>query len=187
MSLSFHCYRGFPELWPSLLISEWVLHCVWFGEADQCLDGCIYTEDTLLTIGFIRTNKVYQTLTKGVPPRTKAHINVDMELPFDFSQLSFLGQIGPWIKKQNRQRRRFLYFEKERKVTGNDNMFNKTRPHWRALLSHGSQRRERKRESSRMVCVNPPRPCSGGPARGPLQSPVSQKPLHPLLTPAQHH
>lgn len=150
-----------------------------------------------ISTGWLNGQSVPDT-HKGVPLRTKEHINVDRNCHLiSFRSLSPLvvGQIGPWIKTDKGSVSSILKRKGlERKVTGNDNMFNKTRPQRQALLSHKRQQREAEGESERAsergavwCALTPPHPCSGGPARGPLQSPVSQKPLHPLLTPAQHH
>lgn len=131
---------------PYLHTQKQVFHCLYFLcdlEWLICLDGCIYTEDMLL----------YPPADKGVPLRTKDHINVDRNCHLiSFRSLSPLavGQIGPWIKTDKGSFSSILKRKGlERKVTGNDNMFNKTRPQRQALLSHKRQQREAEGESER--------------------------------------
>lgn len=73
----------------------------------------------------------------------------------------------------------------ERKVTGNDNMFNKTRPQRQALLSHKRQQREAAGESerarSRMVCVNPSPPLLRWPSPWSTPEPGQSEAITPTI------
>ncbi|KAK2872471.1 hypothetical protein Q8A67_022368 [Cirrhinus molitorella] len=73
----------------------------------------------------------------------------------------------------------------ERKVTGNDNMFNKTRPQRQALLSHKRQQREAEGESerarSRMVCVNPSPPLLRWPSPWSTPEPGQSEAITPTI------
>lgn len=126
---------------------------------------------------------------KGVPLRTKDHINVDRNCHLiSFRSLSPLtvGQIGPWIKTDKGSFSSILKWKGvERKVTGNDNMFNKTRPQRQALLSHKRQQREAMGESerarSRMVCVNPSPPLLRWPSPWSTPEPGQSEAITPTI------
>ncbi len=155
-----------------------------------------------ISTGWLNGQSVPDT-HKGVPLRTKEHINVDRNCHLiSFRSLSPLavGQIGPWIKTDKSSFSSILKRKGlERKVTGNDNMFNKTRPQRQALLSHKRQQREREREReererererrerererawSRMVCVNPSPPLLRWPSPWSTPEPGQSEAITPAI------
>lgn len=130
---------------------------------------------------------------KGVPLRTKDHINVDRNCHLISFRSLFplaVGQIGPWIKTDKGSFSSILKRKGgERKVTGNDNMFNKTRPQRQALLSHERQQREserereRERESERgaVWCVNPSPPLLRWPSPWSTPEPGQSEAITPTI------
>lgn len=141
-----------------------------------------------ISTGWLNGQSVPDT-HKGVPLRTKEHINVDRNCHLiSFRSLSPLvvGQIGPWIKTDKGSVSSILKRKGlERKVTGNDNMFNKTRPQRQALLSHKRQQREAEGESerarSRMVCVNPSPPLLRWPSPWSTPEPGQSEAITPTI------